>query len=178
MPGRKPKQLSFDEFLAKHESEFAEADDYIEIDSSLPAPTSPIEVYSAASLKPTPFSRRMNELRQWWLVRLLTAAGRENSPEAYRELLEHWLSRMGARPPKGVFIPLPRSPGRPRSGHTEEVYWRWVLIGKPSLFERKLAHSIFGAAFTRADGDGRKKMVDRCRRAVERHQQRLKSGLE
>ena len=69
MPRQEPKQLSFDEFMVKHESEFAEADDRIEIDSSLPAPTTAMEAYSGATIKSTPFSRRMDELRRWWLVR-------------------------------------------------------------------------------------------------------------
>jgi hypothetical protein len=48
-----------------------------------------------------------------------------------------------------------------------------VEIGKPSLGGHKLAYAIYGAAFTRADAAGRKRMVDRCGQAVKRHEARL-----
>ena len=54
--------------------------------------------------KAAPGYRLMKELKQYWLVRLLRAAIKENSPQAYSELLEGWLIRLGVEPPKGVLL--------------------------------------------------------------------------
>jgi hypothetical protein len=99
MPEQKPKQLSFDEFMAKHarvsSRRLMTSSRWTRHDQSPPRQWTLV-------LRPRSnrrsFSRRMDELRQWWLVRLLTAAGKENSPKAYRELFEYWLSRQAIGP--------------------------------------------------------------------------------
>jgi hypothetical protein len=63
----------------------------------------------------------MSELKKYWLVRLLKAAKKENSPEAYRELLEGWLIRLGVEPPQGVFLLSRRRRGAPRKASIDRT---------------------------------------------------------
>jgi hypothetical protein len=175
VPKKKPeaddgiKRLSFDQFYAKHESEFAERDDVRQgLGTSMNALAN-MTSGTQSRFKLDPFSLRMYELRHWWLVRLLTAAGRENSPAAYFNLLEYWLLRMGAVPPEGVFVPPPGSPGRPRSENTEAIYQKWVTIGKPSPTSGVLAIAFYRDKYSKAGAKERKKMRDACGQAVRRH---------
>src|SRR5205085_4023500 len=59
-------------------------------------------------------------------------------------------------------------PGRPRQKESEEVVLTWIKIGRPSLSRQNLARTFYGEAFTKADTAGKKKMIDRCQKAVER----------
>ena len=102
-------------------------------------------------------------------ARLLHPGGRCGHV-GYGSLLGYWLHKMGVDPPAGVFLRAPGKPGRPRSAKTEAIFWTWIDLGKPSLSRRRLAHAVYRAEFTKADSAGRKKMIDRCRRAVERWQ--------
>jgi hypothetical protein len=113
----------------------------------------------------------IHRLKRWWLVRLLGAAKRENSPEAYRVLLEGLLIRLGIEAPEGVFVPLPGSPGAPRKKTTEQIYRTWIETGRPKL--AMLAYSVYGSDYIRADGKGRKRIRDRCGQALKRYQQQL-----
>jgi hypothetical protein len=62
------------------------------------------------------------------------------------------------------------SPADPDLQRRRRSSWTWIDLGKPSLSRRRLAHAVYRAEFTNADSAGRKKMIDRCRRAVERWQ--------
>jgi hypothetical protein len=107
-----------------------------------------------------------------WMVRILKAAGKDNCPSAYGSFVQAWLEGIGAKPPAGMSIELQArgAPGRPRSDYTERVFACWVAIGQPSVYKSTLARAFYGKEFTTADAQQRKRLVDRCRRAVERRQ--------
>jgi hypothetical protein len=86
---------SISEFMAKHEDEFAESDEVrrakllydlfpggsIPIGWVMkPSPERDAWMHARAT---SPDYLLINRLKRWWLVRLLGAAKRENSPEAY-----------------------------------------------------------------------------------------------
>jgi hypothetical protein len=161
---RHRKQTSYSEFMMRHESEGSEAD------FSIPCPTVGKVMLSDAMSPPLPLPPLMRELKSHPIFRLLRAAKRENCPDAYNEVLYSWLCRMGVTPPAGVFLEPRGQPGRPRDPETSIIYDIWIKIGKPPIGRQKLAHAIYGAKFTIADGTERKRMVDRCAQAVKRHQ--------
>jgi hypothetical protein len=174
------KQLTAEEFMAKHQSELAENDEELKIG---PPPASISQMATLTdhydpelsawfhALTNTHTYRLISDLRQWWLVRLLGAAKKENSHEAYRELLEGLLIRLGVQAPEGVLIPHRRSPGAPPKKSTEQIYRTWIEIGQ--LEWSSLACIVFGRDYTAAGPEQRKKLRDRCRRAVERYKMRL-----
>jgi hypothetical protein len=51
---------------------------------------------------------------------------------------------------------------------SDEVVLTWIKIGKPPLSGQKLARAFHGEAFIKADASEKKKMIDRCQKAVER----------
>jgi hypothetical protein len=104
----------------------------------------------------------------------------DNSPEAFKKILEVLLLLMDVRAPKGVFTPSPRTgkPGRPIHQNRERLYKVWLCLGQPSLYTNKLASKFYGKTFKEADFRGRKLLVQRCRRAVEREQESLIKSLE
>jgi hypothetical protein len=190
---RKPAQvvqLEIDGFMAKHRSEFEENEDVIffrhfaqqdrekawghrafsaeDFDAWAKAE-------AAAELAHPGWRRKrelIRELRKYWLVRLLRAAKKENRPDAFRDLLEGWLIRLGVEAPEGVFVPLQGSPGRPRKSSTEEIYRAWEAQEDRNDL-RHLAFTIFGRDYNRADARCRKNLRERCRNAVKRHQKYL-----
>jgi len=179
-PHRLANRLTADEFMAKHQRELAE-------DDRLKLPPTPLGLSKLArggldyldpevaeyfrALTSTNDYRLISDLKQWWLVRLLKAAVKEDCPEGYRELLESWLIRLGVEPPDGVLIPRRKSRGAPLKKSTEEIYRQWIGQERPDW--SKLAHVIYGRAYLEADSNQRKKLRDRCRQAVERHKKRL-----
>jgi hypothetical protein len=173
-------ELTVAEFMAKHEGELAESEEVINLRlmaSMLPqgqnpmlwllTPSSSRDAWLQAK-EAAPGYQLMKELRQYWLVRLLRAAQKEDSPEAYRELLEGWLIRLGIEAPEGVFLPARRPRGAPRKQSTEQIYRIWLENGRPEW--SALAYDVYRADYTRADTKHRKKLRDRCRRAVQRYQ--------
>ena len=118
-----------------------------------------------------PERRLIKDLKDSWHVRMLEAAVRENSPEAFRDLLERWLIKIGIDVPSGVFIPLRGSPGRPREKKTEETFRAWIEMGQPNLGH--LAYTLFGSDYTQAGAKERKKMCERCRQAIKRHKRQM-----
>jgi hypothetical protein len=120
----------------------------------------------------------MQELKHHPLFRLLAAAAKENCPEAYNINLYLWLCRMGAVPPEGVFIEARGKSGRRRDRRTSIIHEKWMEIGSPPLSRSKLAFAIYGSEFTKASSADRKRMVDRCRRAVERRIAQLRPNPE
>jgi len=143
-------QLTAAEFMAKRAKELAESEQ------------EPASSYYARS-----FRRGRN-----WVIRLLKAAANENSREAYRELLEGLLIRLGVEPPDGVLLPSPRPRGAPHKASTELIYQVWLQNGKPNW--NSLAYEFYRAHYTSADAKVRKTLRDRCRRAVKRRQAMLR----
>jgi hypothetical protein len=160
------KERSYEEFMAEHESEmdflFAYNAGPHTLTSALTAPLRP------------PLPPVMVELKNHPFFRLLSAAKRENCPEAFGTNLYLWLCRMGITPPGGVFVEPPGAPGRPRDQRTAQIHDKWIELGEPSLGCQKLAHAVYGVQCTKANSAERKKMVDRCRRAVERRLAQLR----
>jgi hypothetical protein len=163
-------QLSYQEFAVKHKSELAEAEDIIGGSPRNSSKTNTLGQVFKLSPKP-PLPLPMQELKRTSFFRLLAAAGQENCPDALNSLLYFWLRRMGVRIPEGVFVEPRGTPGRPRS--TSGVYSMWIEIGQPPLGGTKLAVAIFGEAFKLAKTADRARMIDRCRKAVTRHQQQF-----
>jgi len=73
--------------------------------------------------------------------------------------------------PDGVFTPWAKKPGAPRKSQTEEIHQHWIALVKPSLNKQVLAKDFFGTDFTTARPEAWKRMIDLCRRAVERAEQ-------
>jgi hypothetical protein len=168
------------EFMTKHSRELEESEEWINMklmssmfpegQTSLawlvtPSPT--LDAFLQAK-QASPGYRLMAELRQYWLVRLLRTAKKENSPEAYRELLEGWLIRLGVEPPDGVLLPLRRRRGAPHKESTEQIYRTWLQNDRPE--GSALAYAVYRADYTGADAKQRKKLRDRCLRAVRRYE--------
>src|SRR6266849_7459292 len=125
------KELTAEEFMARHQSELAEDESL-----KLGPPPRMVSQVGLANADPeitawfravtnTHEYQLISELRKWWLVRLLVAANKENSPEAYRELLESFLIKLGVEAPEGVFIPRRGPRGAPRKQSTEQTYVTW-----------------------------------------------------
>jgi len=169
-------ELPAAEFMVRHERELEESEQLISMNllhSMFPqgqislawlGTPSPTRDAWLQAREAAPGYRLMRELRRYWLVRLLKAAKKENSPEAYRELLEGWLIRLGVEPPEGIFLPSRRSRGAPRKESTEQIYRIWLENGRPEW--SALAYEVYRVDYTRADTRQRKKLRDRCRRAV------------
>ena len=171
-------ELPAEEFMSRHMQELDESEEAISM--KLLASVGPQETNSLAWLvtpgpkhdawlraQAAPGFRLMRELRQYWLVRLLRAAIKENSPAAYRELLEGFLIRLGVEPPEAVLSPPRRPRGAPHKESTEHVFRVWVQNGRPEW--GALAYYVYRAEYTAADAKQRKKLRDRCRRAVSRY---------
>src|SRR5262245_39565586 len=103
--------------MAKHEGALADSEQLISVqllESLFPQgqmtlawlmTSSPTRDAWLKAKEALPGYRLMRELRHYWLVRLLRAAKKENSSEAFRDLLEGWLIRLGVEAPEGVFLP-------------------------------------------------------------------------
>ena len=168
------------EFMARHMRELEESEEVISMkllgsvfpqgQTSLAWLVTPSPARDAwlQAREAAPGYRLMRELRQYWLVRLLRAANKENSPKAYRELLEDWLIKLGVEPPEGVLLPSRRRRGAPRKESTEQIYRIWLQNGRPEW--SALAYDVFRVDYTSADTKQRKKLRDRCCRAVKRYE--------
>ena len=174
-------ELPAAKFMATHERELAESEEVISIQllaTMIPKGQTPLAWLVAPSpardawlqaKQAAPGYRLMKELRQYWLVRLLKAAKQENSPEAYRQLLEGWLIRLGVEAPEGVFLPPRRSPGAPRKESTEQIYRIWLESGRPEW--SALAYHVYrskGRSYVIA-ASKRSSAIKRCI-ATKRHQ--------
>jgi hypothetical protein len=72
----------------------------------------------------------------------------------------------------GKHLNVKGAAGRPQSPETERIFNRWLALGKPSLSKQNLSKDIFGTSFTTASPVDKKKMIDLCRSAVTRFNQR------
>ena len=164
------KQLTYAEFATRHRGDVSSAFSLMGL--SMPSFSGMVSLARMATPAPlAPLPPVMQELKRTSFFRLLTAAGRENCPDAYVFLMSIWMRRMGLRIPQGVFAKPRGTPGRPPNAFT--YYATWIEIGSPPLHLTKLASTMFGEPFRLADIAGRKRMVDRCRNAVTRFQKQL-----
>jgi hypothetical protein len=99
-------------------------------------------------------------------VRLLLSA--RNDPEIFKKTLHCWLSQLGVSPPDGVLKPCRGTPGRPRKPETDSIVATWKTLGRPFLSQQYLARAVYGDAFVKADSTEKHRLVNLCRRAVER----------
>jgi hypothetical protein len=172
--GRAPQPLSSDSFFSKHEDLCSLLADLF---FAMPVDKGPNTLAEIGKIRRTTIPRLgtvVEQLKEAGLNRILEAAKRENSPEAFKEVLEHLLRLMGLKAPTGVFAPtrIPGRLGRPISSENERIYLKWIESGKTSLFKNDLAMAVYGKEFNKANGIHRRKMRDKCRRAVERHNER------
>ena len=112
----------------------------------------------------TPTQRPASALAE--AVRLLRAA--RSNPEEFKKILHSWLSQLGVPPPEGVLTPWRGTPGRPRKPQNDAIVATWKALGRPYLSRQYLARAVYGDAFARADSREKRRLVNRCRRAVER----------
>lgn len=115
-----------------------------------------------------PIEPSWGELSRSTLVSALRDAAVEGNPEDCKLLLSLLLRKVKVQLPKGVLIPLRRKPGRHRIEKTELIVLKWIEIGRPSLTRQLLARAYFGEAFICADSAEKERMVNQCRRAVQR----------
>jgi hypothetical protein len=166
------KQISYEDFMARHEN--ARQVIAFLVPSKRAGSSQSLAAVLAFPSRERALPPVMQDLKQHPLFRLLRAAARENCPDAYNVLLYIWLCRMGMVPPEGVFTEPRGKGGRPRDPETALITEKWMELGCPPLGRRRLAFAIYGPTFTKASSPDRKKMVDRCRRAVERRNQQLR----
>jgi hypothetical protein len=124
---------------------------------------------SSAELLPLLRGQAWDSISAKSFQRMLRIAGKmETSPEAFRSFLPSLLRELGIDLPDGVLKPAPGRPGRPRKVDNATIYEHWLTLGCPSPGSQKFARECFGSAFARANPKERKKMIDRCYRAVKR----------
>jgi len=171
-------RISYQEFLEKYASLLADDDLGIGQPGNLRALAS--GNLGRSSRPPTKTNRLLDELKGVCTVRALRAAAVEDCPEAFKMLLLRFLLRLNVWPPDDVFTagPKGRKPGRPVSSQTAQVYSTWTRMGEPSLYRNQLAQAVYREKFTQASGIDRRKLRDRCRRAVERQAERLTAKLD
>jgi hypothetical protein len=93
-------------------------------------------------------------------------------------MLEYLLARLHAMPPDGVLVPEKKKHGRPFEEATRRAHELWVQAKRPVLsakildvFVKVLYPETFHVAM--ADSDERKKLRDRIRAAILRHDSKL-----
>jgi len=161
-------EVSLDRFLGKYVSEYRYAqrrESNPNNDTDVPRmPDGLNELQRTVNFDPNLWAA----VDSWWPVCLLRRASKEDDSEGFKRLLYLWLSSLGIQLPKGVLARFRRAPGRPRKPEIELILERWFELGKPFLSRQKLARSVFGNIFIQASSKGKNKLVNRCRRAVER----------
>jgi hypothetical protein len=170
------ERVSYQDFMTRHRGELKHAEFLFREDlgSEYTATgTSMAEMQMGASRQPS-LHWCMWELKNHPFVCLLREAQSENCPEAYTKLLFLWLCWLEITPTEGISFKRRGKSGRPRNQCTSMIYDRWLELGRPSLGSSKLAQAVNGIVFKRANPKDRKRMVDRCRQAVERCKAQLR----
>jgi hypothetical protein len=90
------------------------------------------------------------------------------NPEVYKGVLYSWLCGLGAKPPAGVLTPWRGTPGAPRKRLTDYIVKLWESLDKPYLSKQLLARAVYREVFEKADTKEKNRLVNLCRRAVER----------
>jgi hypothetical protein len=155
-------------FAEKHADEIAALGEFL--GWTPPDNGKPVTLAAGLMRSRPPLPEWAEKFKRSPFIALLSAAGRENCPAIFTDLLESLLRRIGVKVPASVFVEPPRKSGRPET--TARVYQRWIELGKPSLGGTKLASAVFGEAFKKADRADRIRMIDRCRKTIGRHQRR------
>jgi hypothetical protein len=115
------------------------------------------------------FARELwDAVKGWWPVCLLRQAAKANDAEGYKRLLHFWLCALGIQPPENVLAAFQGTSGAPRKPETDSIVETWKNLDRPPLSRQYLAREVYKGAFTKAGAAGKKRMVDQCRRAVER----------
>jgi hypothetical protein len=158
---RRPPRVSYESFFA-HDDLIAVVFGIFSVSSN--------SLRTGILSPPSPFRIAVSQLKRTAFARLLHAAGQENSPEAFKGILQVLILFLGVETPVGVFTPMrkPGKPGRPISSEGEQIHSRWVEMGMPSPSKNALAQAFYGALFTKASGSDRRKLRDKCRQAVDR----------
>ena len=176
---RTPQRLSSESFFAQHH------DLLVDLFGTLHhKPSHSLKELATGTLgsasPPSQFKAAVNQLKQTAFSRILKTAGGENSPEAFKWILELLIHTLGVETPLGVFTPMQKAgkPGRPISTESEKIYSWWVEMGQPSPYKNDLAKSFYGRLFNKANGTDRRKLRDKCRQAVDRHLEREIAELE
>jgi hypothetical protein len=138
------KRMSEKDFFQKYSRDLWGNVDQVEFSRSMSA-TIPLASLAEPSYTPPqlppflsfplfPLPVRPSQQRDWWVVRMLKAAAKENSPQSYQGILEFWLLRIGAPAPSGVFNRSLGPPaGRPVKDESIAAHTEWVSSGRPSL---------------------------------------------
>ena len=160
------REVSFDQFVDEHAKGFAAFEKFM----GWQFPPRPTTLAAGLRRSGTGLPGWAEELKRSPVIALLSAAGRENCPDAFNHLLYFCLRRIGVKIPEGVFMERPGVRGRPST--TAGVYETWIGLGKPPLGGTKLATAVYGEAFKKADRLERTRMIDRCRKTIGRHERR------
>ena len=116
------------------------------------------------------------EVEQWWPIRLIREAAEAGDVEGCKRLLHYFLLELQVPLPDGVLRPFRWKRGRPKE--TEGIYASWIERGRPALTWRvceDLTKNFYPEEFARAKSNPnlRKKLRDRVRATIARHQQVL-----
>lgn len=110
------------------------------------------------------------------LVRVLRHAIKQEDIEIIKSKLLELLERIDVVLPievyRAVFQPFAHPAGRRRKKETNEIHALWVKLGKPSLFKNVLAATYY-PEFKKKSSATRTKLVNKCRAAVDRVENRL-----
>jgi hypothetical protein len=163
-PGHVKQPVSWEDFYRAHKGPLNELLSF-SYDGSVERSTLRDPGRTQLGLKWTPFRKspimkaadRLNELG---VGPMLKAANTDNSPEAFRKILEFLIHLSGIEIPKGVFTASRRrgKPGRPISSESERIYSTWLKLGEPSPFRNDLAKAVYGVLFNSANGINRRKL--------------------
>ena len=162
------RAVSFDQFAEEHADEIAAF--YAFLGWTSHDHSKPTTLAAGLRRSDPPLPRWASEFKRSPFITLLSAAGRENCPDAFNDVLYFGLRRIGVKIPARVFVDTPGVPGRPHT--TVGIYKTWIELGKPPLGGTKLASAVFGEDFKKADRLERTRMIDRCRKTIKRNERR------
>ena len=111
-------------------------------------------------------------VEEWWPIQLLQEAAEKRDAEGFKRILSDFLRNLHAFPPKGVLVPFRWKRGRRKE--TENIYAAWLESGRPETDRRvcdQLAKQFYPEEYTepKKDGKVRKKLRDRIRATIRRH---------
>jgi hypothetical protein len=109
-----------------------------------------------------------DEVEHWWPIHLLRNAAEEHDSEGYKRILHLLLASLGVPPPVGVLAPWKGTAGAPKKSSTDSIVKTWETLGRPYLSRQQLARAVYGQEFSDADSKEKNRLVNQCRRAVER----------
>ena len=166
-PRRVEDQLSSEDFWAvpRHQELFGKLLGF----SDKPTSGNNLAIFAAldSNWTPSPIELAADQLRVAGFRSLIAAAAEKNSAEAFKEVMAILLRAIRVRPPRGVFTPTVRPPGRPSASSTHAIHKEWVRIGKPAVEKRtleSLAKHFYPQEWQARTA--RKRLCDRVRAAI------------